>query len=490
MKKRFSEFYAEVEETQIFEVSDRSNVPITWHDPLNATFSAGGEKVAVSLDDDQDGEFTIMFSNNGSYSQSGQSKGAAAIFSGVLTTLREFTETYEEEVGLKPYQYTFSAAYELPMGHPHKRDIISLSVGNSTLSLDEKKAVFKDLISRPMLYYALSLTFGASYGYKTDMNDIYLLKLAGGANDFRSVRRNVNKSIADLSEDQMDRLFVSMKGSVHFKLTNASTSSSDYDGAYMDSELSLEDNIDDASDEQLEDWINAGREADIIEYAGWQTLVRIAGMEYMHSNLITHSDKDVRDAVIQSDPDMVDELIDSEHPEMRAHAAEYGAGIEKLITDDEEEVRDAAWDYATENYDFDQRIPLMKYVIRNGDEEQIDAMAEWVIDYGHWQERLFLAEEGRNIEKLMIDASEEVRQGAINSVFSQMGFEGEEAASYISDVSANTDYSQENFEYAMEGNFGSDFEDKLLELARDEMLDVSKYSPDEDEDEDEDDIYS
>ncbi|AAQ64168.1 hypothetical protein KVP40.0097 [Vibrio phage KVP40] len=483
--KLFTEFYQEV---RLDEISDRANIDIDWdwgHEngtgETSARFDAAGEKFQVSVDESNPGYFTITFQNSSGYSQTGRAgHSAAAVFSGVLTTLREFTETYEEEMGMKPYEYDFSAAYELPRNHDYY-SLVNNRREATRLDEESKKKLLKDLISRPMLYYALSLTFGKEYGYSTEISDRWLARLAGGANDFRSVRKNVTRSILSMNDNDVNQALMNMSGSVSFTLTNENERPSSYDTAFGGGP-SLEDYVDEADQYQIEAWINDGREDEIIEHADWQTLVRIAEWGLMHDELIFHDDEDVRNAVIRTDYEMGEKLAESPEWEHRKQAAENGFGIWDLVLDSDEDVREAAWDWSFENDDADTRITYAKRYEGNfGRAMAEDVWDRMIDDSDDYEERQYVAEQGYRLEELLADHDEDVRSSAINAVFTVMGLDGREAAEFLMENSEP--YQEEVFEYAINGNFGPSFDEALIEIAEENGVDVSEYKEDEDEDE-------
>lgn len=476
--KKFGEFYGEV---AINEISDRSNVNISWSDETHASFNAGGERFSVEIDESNNyGEFTITFQNSGGYGQTGkQGHGAAAVFSGVLTTLREFTEAYDAEKDMNPFSFDFSAAYELASNHPMRNELRLMNRSDIEKmppeADDQIRGVLKDLISRPMLYYAMSLTFGKSHGYSTEVSDKFLLKMANGANDFRSVRKNVTRSIQSMDKSELIRALDHCKsGSVSFMLTNDNQSSADYDSAY--GEVSLEDTIDDADQEQIERWINDDREDDIIEHADWQTLVRIAEWGLMHNELIRHEDEDVRGAVVSNNTEMADELVTSSEWEHRKQAAEMGFGIHELVFDADDDVRTAAWDYATEELDDEDRIELVRVMQRNLPEDGLSDALDWMIDFGEDTEKVYVAQSGYRLNDLMSEVDEDVREAAMASTFDN--YDENSAVDFI--LQWSDSYAQENFEWIMNQNYGPSTEEHAVEVARDNGLDVSEW---EDEDE-------
>lgn len=480
--KLFEDFYTEV---RIDEVTDRANINIDWNwapPDISASFKAAAEKFNVSVEESGAGYFTITFSNTGGYAQTGKAGNqAVAVFSGVLTTLREFTERYEEEMEMKPYQFDFSAAYEIPMNHELYQELKGTGSRSSLyarLETDVKRELLKTLISRPMLYYALSLTFGKSYGYTTDMSDSWLDRATGAASDFRSVRKNVTKFLNDLDDSGIDKALqtVSRTGNVSFTLTNNETSSYDYTHFGV---LSIEDSINDADYDQVYSWISDGQEDEILEYADWRTLVRIAEWGLMHDILILNDDEDVRRAVVSTDPDMAERLVTSEDPEHRKHAIELGYGAYELSNDDDSDVRENAWDYAFGELDSDERISILGYLAGRGS-DYADEFKDRMIDEGEAEERVAVVETGYRIIDLLDDDEEEVRTAAINNAFEYYEFSGRDAAEQI--LTSSNSYAQENFEYVMSGNFGPITEDEFVEFAREMGLDVSEY---EDEDEDE-----
>ncbi len=477
--KLFEQFYQEV---RLDEISDRANIDIDWdwgHEngtgETSARFNAAGEEFKVDVDESNPGYFTISFQNRGGYSQTGRAgHSAAAVFSGVLTTLREFTETYEEEMGMKPYEYDFSAAYELSKNHEYYA-LQNNRREAQRLDEESKKKLLKDLISRPMLYYALSLTFGKEYGYSTDISDRWLSRLAAGANDFRSVRKNVTRSILSMNDNDVNQALMQMSGSVGFTLTNEHERPSSYDAPF--GQASLEDTINDAEQYQIEAWINDGREDEIIEHADWQTLVRIAEWGLMHDELIFHDDEDVRNAVLRTDYEMGDKLATSSDWEHRKQAAENGYAIWDLVLDSDEDVREAAWDWAIENDDADTRITYAKrYEGEFGRSMAEDIWDRMIDDSDDYEERVYVAEQGYRLEELVDDHDEDVRQAAMNYYFNSEG--SEEAVEAI--LQHGDAYREENFEYIMNGHFGPAAEAKAIEIAEENGVDVSEYK-DEDE---------
>ncbi|CAL9993102.1 hypothetical protein VPHK567_0131 [Vibrio phage K567] len=472
--KLFENFYQEV---RLDEISDRANIDIDWDfgdengsTDSTANFTAGGEKFDVSVDESNPGYFTVTFQNSGGYSQTGkQGHGAAAVFSGVLTCLREFTEHYESVMDKKPYSFDFSAAYELPQNHPQAR-LAGRRQEAFELPLDEKKKLLKDLISRPMLYYSLSLTFGKEQGYSTHMHDRLLTHLAGNANDFRSVRKNVTRNIVAMDDAQVDKALREASGSVSFTLTNDHERPSDYDSPF--GQASLEDHIDDASQYEVEEWINEGREDEIIEHADWQTLVRIATWGLMHDELIYHDDSDVRWAVVKADYEYGDKLAESPEWEHRKEAAENGFMIYQLVVDDDEDVREAAWDWAFESEDSDQRIEYAKNVDSTlGRSHLEDVMDRMIDDSDDYEDHVFVAEHGWRLEELVDNGDEDVREAAMNWYFNN-----EDSTDAVSNIMSHSDvFGDENLSYIMNGNFGPYAEEKAIEMAKEADLDVSEW---------------
>lgn len=321
-----------------------------------------------------------------------------------------------------------------------------------------------------MLYYALSLTFGKEYGYSTDISDRWLERLAGGANDFRSVRKNVTRAILSMSDNDVNQALMQMSGSVGFTLTNQHQNSYDYDAPF--GQASLEDTIDDADQYQIEAWINDGREDEILEHADWRTLVRIAEWGLMHDELIYHDDADVRAAVMRTDYEMGDKLAQSSDPDHRQEAAENGFSIWELVLDSDDDVREAAWDWSFENDDADTRIDYAKRIKsemgRSIAEDFWDRMIDDVDDY---EDRVYVAEQGYRLEELVDDHDEDVRQAAMNYYFNNYG--SEDAVGSI--LEYGDAYREENFAYIMGGNFGPSAEEKAIELAKENDVDVSEY---------------
>ncbi len=480
--KKFGNFYSEV---RLDEISDRANIDIDWDfgadngtSESSAKFNAGGEGFNVELSESNPGYFTVTFQNSGGYSQTGkQGHGAAAVFSGVLTCLREFTERYEEEMAMKPYEFDFSAAYELPRTHEHYKNISSHAGRNELfkLPLDEQKRLLKDFISRPMLYYSLSLSFGKEQGYSTHMNDRLLRHLCGNADDFRSVRKNATRTIAAMDEQAVANAFAQASGSVSFTLTNDHQRSSDYDTPF--GEANLEDAIEDAGEEQVQAWINDGREDDILEYADWQKLVQIASWGLMHDELIKHDDEDVRYAVVSSDYEMGETLGTSDEWEHRKQAAEMGFLTHQLAHDADDDVREAAWDYAREAFDSEELISMAKGVARNIGEESTHDLWDYMIDWGDDEQKIYVAQEGYRIDELMSDNSSDVREAAMAQAFDQYGTN--EAVDFI--MSHSADERQDNFEWIMSQSYGPSAEEYALEQAKENGLDVDEYEDDGDE---------
>jgi hypothetical protein len=431
--KQFSTFISEISRSvnnALNEVSDESNIKIRWLSDGEASFRIEDMPYTVSFGDGGEGKFTISFQGRDQQGRMtyGKTKGGngAAVISTVLTATREFIEMFDREHGFKPYSFDFTAAIERVSRGSFESD-------------DEYKKELKRSKSRPKLYKRAAERMGSKHGYSVDFST------SGSSTS---------------------------GGTVSFELTLIGADEDDYSSIGVG--ISIED-VDSADMSQIEDWINDGKEDEIVRYADWSTLVNIADSGLMHDILIYNDDVDVRNAVLRNDPEMADNLATSDDDDHRAQAAEYGYNIYQLTIDRSDSVREAALQYAMENFDPDEFMNLADYV-KSRNSEYIDEILDYFVDYGGYELNVYAAEAGYRIDELLSYDDDDTREAAVLATFERFG--EEDSINYIEKHSG--DYAEENFTYILDRVTISDESMKIIkDLAYEHGIDVSNYFDDE-----------